>query len=237
MAGTGNGPTPTSPLFTTDEQIAIHALGDFAVLCPGWQVLATAADGIFAAGAPWVLTSASANFQAQGVAAQNVVVLTTPTKNFPGFGHLFAVDSVSGNACTLRRVGQPLDVGQPPAPSAGLAGVTFSAPYFAPQIDETTYRLKQRFTIDEQVFYRSSDWVYQGAEDTLRVFRDAVVFSILADLYEAQMRGQAENGDFARKAKRYKFRLEESLAQIQVRWGAYGCSAEPTGLGSCRIAR
>ena len=234
---TGNGPLPTNPWYASDETISIHAMGDFATLCPQWQVLASGVDGVFAAGAPWVLTSASVNFQAQGVAAQNVVVLTAPKANFPGGGHLFAVDAVSGTSVTLRRVGQPLNFGQPPAPSGGLTAVAFSIPTLGPQIDESTYRLKDRFALDESIFYRSSGWVYQGVEDLYRVFRDATVFSVLADCYESQMRDQTENGDFARKARRYKQRLEEAIVRLQVRWGPYGSSQQPSTITGCKLSR
>lgn len=212
-------------------------MGDFATLCPQWQLLASGTDGSFAADAQWVLTSASCDFQAQGVAAQNVIILKAPRASFPGQSMLYAVDSVAGNSVTLRIIGQSLNVGQPPSPSAGMSGVAFSIPTLGPQIDEATYRLKQMFAIDEEIFYRSSDWLYQGAEDIYRVFRDATVFSVLADAYESQMRDQVENGDFARKAKRYKMRREEAIAQINARWGPLGNSAEPSNIFGCRITR
>jgi hypothetical protein len=237
MADTGSGPNWTYPLLGSDEYIAIHAMGDYMTLCPQSSVMAAAADGAFASGAPWVLTSATVDFQQQGVVPQCVVVLTLPRPNFPGGGHLLAVDSVAGNSCTLRRVGQPLGIGQPPAPSTGLSGVTFEIRTLKPQIDEASYRIKSRFTIDEQIPYRTSDWIYRGAEDPYRVLRDVVVFTVLADCYESQTRDQTENGDFARKAKRYRFRLEEALAQAQVRWGPFGNSSPPSSLMGCKLSR
>lgn len=233
----GNGPQSTSPLLATDEQLAIHCMGDFAVLCPQWQIFAYGQDGVFAADDPWTLTSASVDFQAQGVAAQQVVVLTQPKTQFKGGGHLFAVDSATGNSISLRRVGWQPGQGQPPAPASGLSGVEFTIPSLSQQIDEASYRIKAQFAIDEDIYYRSSDWMYQGAEDPYRCLRDAVVFTVLSDVYESQMRDQTENGDFARKAKRYKARLGESLEKARIRWGPQGASQSPTNLLGGMVSR
>lgn len=231
----GHGPLITVPNFATDEHVAIQARGDYITLSPKWQTLAEGNDGSFAADAPWVLNSDSVNFQSQGVAAQSVVVLSAPPGNFPGGGHLFAVDSVSGNSATLRRVGLGLNVGQPPAPAAGLTSVKFSIPTQQPQLDQATYRVKQRWAIDEMIFYRSSSWMYQGTEDAYRVLRDVVVFGVLLDAYEFENR--AGDGDFERKMRRVRERLGEAEAQATVRWGPFGNSEAPTNIFSQKISR
>lgn len=233
---TGHGPLWTSPLFCSDETVAVHIRGDYAMLAPKWQTLADGGDGTFSADAPWVLSSDSVNFQANGVAAQNVVVLSSPASAFPGGGHLFAVDSVSGNSVTLRRVGFPLNIGQPPGAS-GLSTVKFSVPSLGPQIDEATYRLKDRFALDEQIFYRSSAWIYQGTEDAYRCLRDACVFTVIADAYEAESRDQTDSGDFARKARVFAGRRDEALGRVQIRFGPTGASEQSTTFFSTKTSR
>src|SRR3954453_18345631 len=106
-------------LYATAENTATRASGDFAPLCPDWQKLASGPDGVFAAGSPWVLTSASVDFEAAGVGPQHVVLLRKPTTTFKGSGEFLAVDGASGHSITLRRLGTRPSQGQPPAPEAG----------------------------------------------------------------------------------------------------------------------
>lgn len=237
MAGTGNGPVWTAPQFVTDEMVAITAKGDFALLVPDWDRLAYASDGSISEDAPWVLNSGTVNFQTQGIVAQNVVVIDGPRGSFPGGTKLYAVDSVSGNSCTLRMVGQQLNAGQPPSLSGSVSGISFYVPTLGPTIDEAVYDLKRRYRIDEAIYWRSSVWMYQGAEDAYRVLRDAVVFRALLDAYEFNSRGGDETGDWIRKLRRVEARLNEIYAQIEVRWGPYGTSAAPTNALGCRLSR
>jgi len=218
--------------------VAQYAGPDFPMLAQRAAVLATGKDGVFAPDAPWVLTSASVNFQAQGVASQHIVSFSSPGMQFPGMGqYLYAVDSASGNAATLRLVGLGPGVGQPPSPAAGMSSVTFAIPTLAPQLDIATYRLKSRLAIDEGIFCRGSSWVYQGVEDLYRVFRDAVVYETLADLYEANMRDPTQAGDWSIKARLYRKRAQEVFDQIYVRWGPTGTSQQPTTPMNTRLSR
>ena len=91
-----NLPSQTTPVYCSDEDILVHAGGDFATLCPPWQQMAQGTDGAFAPGSPWVLTSASVNFAANGVSPNQVVWLTAPRSQYPGGGHFLAIDSVAG---------------------------------------------------------------------------------------------------------------------------------------------
>ena len=47
-----NVPSQTTPVYCSDEDILIYAGGDFAMLCPAWQQMATGNDGVFALGHP-----------------------------------------------------------------------------------------------------------------------------------------------------------------------------------------
>ena len=106
-------PETTSPVYCTDEDIAVRAGGDFITLCPAWQQMAAGTDGYFTAGLPWVLNSTLTNFASNNVAPNQVVWLSQPKSQYPGAGVLLAIDSVSGTSITLRRLHKDLNVGNP----------------------------------------------------------------------------------------------------------------------------
>ena len=225
-----NLPAQTSPTYASDEDIAVRAGGDWVHLCPPWQLQAAGTDGVFSSGAPWVMTSASVNFEANGVAPNQVVHLTAPRANFTGSGQMLAIDSVAGNSVTLRRLHKDLNVGQPPAPAAGLTGVVFAINTLDPQIEEVSFRLKRRFAIDENIPYRDSDWLYDK-----RDLREATVLSVLLDRYTYEAR--TERGDFPRKIDLVGRQLAEIMAQLNIRWGPVGNSTESISLFSTRLSR
>ncbi len=223
-------PEQTIPVYCTDEDILVRAGGDFIMLCPPWQQMAAGTDGVFAPGNPWVLNSASVNFAANGVSSNQVAWLTAPKTQYPGGGQLLAIDSISGNSITLRRPHKDLYVGQPPAPSAGLTGVTFTINTLDPQSEEASFDIKRRFGIDENITDRTSSWIYD-----LRDLRMATVLSVLYDRYMQENR--AEQGDFQNKIRRIRQQLDDVLARVQVRWGPFGNSAEPSTLFGCKLSR
>jgi hypothetical protein len=225
-----NLPAQSLPVYATDEDIAVRASGDFITLCPAWQQMAFGTDGVFAPDAPWVLTSTLTNFQNNGVSPNQVVWLSAPKANFPGSGQLLAIDSVSGSSITLRRLHKDLNVGQPPAPAAGLTGVIFTINTMDPQTEEATFDIKRRFGIDENITFRDSTWIYDQ-----RDLRMAVILSVLYDRYTAEAR--TDSGDWQRKVGHIRNQREAILDRVQVRWGPFGNSAEPSTIFSCKITR
>jgi hypothetical protein len=225
-----NLPAQTYPVYATDEDIAVRAGGDWFLLAPAWQQMASGSDGSFTNGSPWVLNSTSVNFQSNSVQPNQVVQLSGPKQYFPGSGALFAIDSVAGTAITLRRLHKDLNVGQPPVPSTGLVGVTFTINTLDPQIEEASFDIKRRFGIDENIGFRTSSWVYD-----LRDLRMATVLTVLRDRYTQEVR--SERGDWARKIGLINTELQTVLDRVQVRWGPLGNSAEPTTLFSCKVSR
>src|SRR5271165_1993575 len=225
-----NLPSQTTPVYATDEDIALRAADDFITLCPAWQQMAAGTDGFFSSGTPWVFNSVATNFQNQGVAPNQVLWLSGPKSTYPGSGQLLAIDSVSGATLTLRRLHQDLNVGNPPGPAAGLTGITFAINTLGPQIEEVSYDLKQRFGIDENITFRYSTWIYD-----LRVLRMATILTVLRQRYRAETR--TDRGDFALKANSITKELDPVLDQLQVRWGPYGNSAEPSTVFGCKVTR
>jgi hypothetical protein len=225
-----NLPAQTTPVFATDEDIAVRAGGDFITLCPGWQQMAYGIDGAFAAGSPWVLTSTATNFAANNVQPNQVVWLSAPKTQYPGGGVLLAIDSVLGSSLTLRRLHKDLNVGNPPAPAAGLTGVTFTINTLDQQTEEASFDIKRRFGIDETIVDRASSWVFD-----LRDLRLATVLSVLLSRYTQEAR--SDKGDWARKITLIQAEFDQVVDRVQVRWGPYGNAAEPSTLFSCKISR
>ncbi len=222
--------TQLSVTYATDESIAIRASGDFAMLCPDWQKLASGVDGVFTAASPWLLSSASVDFAAAGVAAGHVVLLRKPAPVFKGSGELLAVDSASGQGVVLRRLGAALNMGQPPGPSAGVTGVEFLLATLDPQIEEACFDLNRRFGIDPNVAGRTPGDVYD-----LRDLRQACVLTVLMQRYAAETRGS--QGDFALKLAQVRQELSEVLARLTLRWGQSGTDRNSTNWFSTRIVR
>jgi len=192
--------------------------------------MARGTDGAFANGIPWVLSSASVNFQTNGVQPNQVIALTGPKSQFPGGGDLLAVDSVSGSSITLRRPYKDLNVGMPPVPAAGLTSVTFSILTYDPQIASACFDIKRRFGIDENITFRDSSWIYD-----LQDLRMLTVLTVLYDRYTAELR--SDRGDWQRKMGHIRNLRDEVLDRVQVRWGPYGNSSEPSTIFNCKISR
>ena len=74
------------PIYATDEDIALRATADFAILCPRDQKLAAGSDGSFDPSDRWTLQSASVDFSAQGVLPGQVVQLLGPASAFRAAG-------------------------------------------------------------------------------------------------------------------------------------------------------
>ncbi len=223
-------PTLLSQVYATDEDVAIRACGDYPVLCPEWQKLAAGTDGVISSGTPWVLTSSSVNFQTNGVASNCVVILYAPKSSFAGGGELFAIDSATGGSMMLRRLGQALNMGQPPAPAAGLTAVAFKVKTLAQQIEDASYDLNQRFGIDPNQPYRDTTFVYD-----LRILRQLCVLTVLQRQYTNEARGK--DGDFMEKLKRVNSDLNDLLDRSSLRWGQFGNSSPPVGRFSTRLTR
>jgi hypothetical protein len=227
-----NLPAQSLPVYATDEDVLVKASGDFMTLAPAWQCMAKGIDGFFNPGLPWVLFSTATNFGSNGVTPNQVVGLSAPKSQYPGGGDLLAIDSVSedGTNITLRRPHKDLNVGNPPAPAAGLSGVAFNITTFDPQIEEASFDLKRRFGIDENITFRDSTWIYD-----LRDLRMVVILSVLYDRYTAELR--SDRGDWVRKMGHIRNMRDEVLDRVQIRWGPYGNSAEPSTVFSCKISR
>ena len=161
-----------------------------------------------------MLFSTATNFGSNGVTPNQVVRLSAPKSQYPGGGDLLAIDSVSadGTNITLRRPHKDLNVGNPPAPAAGLSGVAFNITTFDPQIEEASFDLKRRFGIDENITFRDSTWIYD-----LRDLRMVVILSVLYDRYTAELR--SDRGDWVRKMGHIRNMRDEVLDRVQVRWG------------------
>jgi hypothetical protein len=217
-------------VFACDEDVADRAGGDFTTLCADWNLLAGGSDGSFAPDDPWTLLSATVDFAAQGLAKGHVMILSKPTTVFHGQAQLFAVESSAPFAVTLRRLGQPPSLGQPPAPAEGLTAVEFRSLTMGPQIEEATYNLMQRFGLDINRPGRQPASVYD-----LRVLRRAAVLSVLYDRYASEAR--TPDGEFFQKYLAIKYDLNDTLSQCELRFGAAGDNRPGAAIWTARASR
>lgn len=216
-----------STVYATDEDIALRAAADFAILCPADQTLASGADGAFTPDNPWTLISPGVNFAAQGVSAGQVVQLTRPITAFPPPGDALVVAAVAAGTVTLRRKGQAPGVGQPPGTSSGLVNVAFAVATLGPQIESASYELNRRFGIDDLVAGRRAADLYDPRE-----IQQAAVLTVLVRQYQAMSRAGGEQGDtFDAKARALAAELDDLLGRVVVRWGPspYSPGATPQG--------
>ena len=213
----------TCTVYATDEDVALRASADFTLLCPRDQKLAWGVDGIVDSMDRWTLRSGSVDFQSQGVLPGHVVQLLGPPVTFRAPGESLIVASVSGPAITLRRKGQALGAGQPPAPVGGLIGVEFLIATLAPQILGAMIEINHRVGISESIRGRNfADLCDPGG------LKDAVVLTVLQRQYRDMSReaGGASIDVLAAKALVVKAELDDLLARTIVRWKS---AADPIG--------
>lgn len=222
-----------TPLLATDEYIATLCYGDFAVLTPGSNLMASGTDGVFQSTDLWTLTSATNDFAALGVVVGHIVRLEGGAPQNPAFkgsGQFFAVGSVATGRVTLRRVGQGDGKGLPPSPAGGLAAVKFTVATLNPQIEDVTFDLYRQFGIDPKIAPRSPTWVYD-----LRDLQELCGLTVLYRQYLADTR--TKEGDFAFKVRDFRERMEKAGRRCQVRWGPNGNNQAPISVFGTKIVR
>lgn len=208
-------PSQINSILATDESVLVRAGGDYGVLCPNWQKSAFGTDGVLSG---WTLTSTAVNFATNGVAANQVILLNKPTTAFPGNGEWLAVESVADNVLTLRRPGQQASIGQPPP---AVANVQFAVLTLGPQIEEASFDLYQRFSLDDNDPCRAPTNAYD-----LRVLRKACVLNVLCARYLEEARDK--QGDFWGKYNEIKREYADALEVVRVRWGTSLVESQPS---------
>lgn len=215
-------------VYCTDENIALRAWGDFAAICPASQKLAYGTDGVILSADRWTLSSATVDFETAGVIPGHVMLLKAGT--FLSGGELFAINAVAGGEVTLRRLGHTASVGQPPAPAAGLTGVTFSVLTFGPQIDVASYDANHFFGIDPLVSTKAPAKLYDQRE-----LQSYVVLTVLKRAYAILAKQKAE--DYALKFEQVASELSDLTDRLVLRWGSGGVGEPPTTIFSARVRR
>jgi hypothetical protein len=222
-------------IYATDEDVALRASADFPILCPKDQKLSAGSDGAFFSSEPWILNSATVDFPRYGLTPGQIVQLTKPITHYRPPGESLVIASVATGAVTLRRMGQKLYIGQPPAPIAGLTGVEFSVVTLGPQLEAASYDLNRRFGIDDLVVGRRASELYDPRE-----VREATVLTVLYRQYLSMSRDAGDQRDnFAAKALAIKSDLDELLARIVIHWptDAKGGTGSATTHFSTRLVR
>lgn len=223
-------PAELAIVYCSDEYICSLIPGDFAALVPKDQVVAYGTDGVFSSGDLWTLSSATVNFQNQGVKVGHVVQLIGPPATFSGSGTKLAVGAVSGSTVTLRRIARPDTIGQPPSPIGGLTGVSFKVVTFDPQIEDVCYEINNKFGIDPNFMLSAPPQIYD-----LRQLQRAAAITVIVRAYRTDTR--SKDGDFSLKLYRFENELSNALGLVQVRWNQLNLNPPTNNRFNTRLSR
>jgi len=220
--------------YATDEDIAIRASADYALLWPKDQKIAAGTDGVFLGSDPWTLTSATVDFQAQGTTPGQLVQLEKQGSGLRPGGEGFVVVRVSPGTATLRRRGQLSGVGQPPSTPTGLAGVEFAIVTFGPQIALASDDLNRRFGITTGAYIGRNE---ADLADPCEL-RDVAVLIVLFRQYLDMSRELSSPTDtFAAKAQLIKTELDDRLDRLTLHWNRYLADGGTTTRFNTRMSR
>jgi hypothetical protein len=201
-------------LFCTDADVAREARGDWPKVAPKPAEMAQGEDGVIAGGARWVLTSASNDFEAQGVIAGHTLIVEGQAVGGTGKlrrpSDILEVDSVSGSSVTLRRLEALIQgQGNPPTEAAGATAIKFFIPTVRSYIDGISKDLGQAFGISAV-----ADLVHQEK------LKKACVYGTLAALYLAQsVLADDKKDDWLQKSERYRAMYDSILAFLDAYYG------------------
>jgi hypothetical protein len=229
-----------STVYATDEDVAVRATGDYMVVCPEDQKVASGTDGVIDPAGPWQFTSATGNFTTRGLAPGHVIRLgggmadAKPVREvFGATGDLFIVDTVDTDTqLTLRRIRQPSGLGMPPG-VAVLSGIPFKVLTFAPQIEENSYDINKRFQVDPTLPFRSADSLFD-----IRELRQLAVLGTLKWAYFNAWRNSQQDAYLA-KGKVARDDYCELRDRLVLHWTASSGSGQqsPTTPFSTRLSR
>lgn len=192
-------------VYCTDEDVALALQRDFKALCPPWMLLASGKDGAFATTSPWILSSASVDFEASGVVSGNVVYLDRP--GVAGGTDLLAVGAVNGHSLLLRRLNRAAGSGAPPGPAAGTNGVGFGARTFEDLIEDAAFEINALFGIDPDLPDHDPVVLQRPRE-----LRRLAVLTVIIRAYTANW--QAKSDDWAMKLELYQREWEDVRARL-----------------------
>jgi hypothetical protein len=221
-------PAATSTAMACDEDLAEWDANDFWALAPRHQVLASGQDGVIDGAAPWLLSSASIDFEAQGVAPGHVLAILKPARQ----GHdLFAVAGVDGVTVQLRRIGAEADTGQPPATAAGLTSVSFEVRTYAPQLALSSADIRRSYRLATNSNRELTDLAEHGEE-----LRQLCTLLTLRRAYLTSQK--SADSDFSAKLGLIADQVSMIEARLSLAWGSYDAPSAPAdNLFSTRARR
>lgn len=222
------GSSKLDVVYATDEDMFVEGGDDYFVLVPKSSVLATGEDGVFESSDRWTLVSGGNDFEAQGVAAGQILRIKGPGPFFPS-PRFLAVDSCSGDSAVLRVPGQEAGVGMPPGPELGCDGVQFDVFTFGPQIESVAFELNEQYNVDPRIVNRRPEDIYDR-----RVFRRLTCLMVYYRGYARAARGK---DGYDEKIAFYRAEYENQLSAAIVRWGVSGVDQPPSGPRFGRLSR
>jgi hypothetical protein len=199
---------PASPidlglLGVTDEYIADLAATEFALIAPRDQDGASGSDGVFAAGNLFVLTSASAQFAAQGVVAGDLCAILDSKADSARVRGIYVATAVANGSLTLRTRGPRVGFGAPPGLLGGETNLRFRVPTARPQaaLSAAKFRRRYRIAVPANVLNPYD-------------FAPAVAYDVLVELYTLAARqasADAARDSLMAKAKLFAANRDEEI--------------------------
>lgn len=207
----------------TDEDVAILGGNDWPELVRA-PVLAIGRDGACAELTPWVLTSASNDFESQGVEASHVCHVELgqagdATQPYPNA--VLAVVSTSAGSCTLKPIGMTSGLGIGPGHLGDVSSIRFRVATACPVIERVDAQVRRdlRIIADTQLF---------SSDDLKRV----VCYGVLRDLCRdrARMIAAEEDDHWAKKAKAWEDAYDKEMERLKTLYGPTPAARGP-GVG------
>jgi hypothetical protein len=247
--------------YCTDETCAIMAAGDYALLVPRDQRLASGQDGAIAAADPWSFSAASVlDWGARGVWAGMVLRLTGPPGSIAGSADLLVVDgTVTAPYPPGAAWGDPS--GPPPGPQEnplrGMAalplrrkGLLPNAGYGDPPVKaDATTLVYDIVTLSQQIYKVSYDLDRQyGTTDLLLGRRHADMFDpleleqlcaemVVRDMYLEMARGVQNQDRWLAKYDLMCKAVDMRKDRTVVHWQNAPEGDDRSGMGARRVVR
>jgi len=197
--------------YCSDENVAITATSDYALIVRGAKRRAYGIDGVTTAD-PWVLSSASNDFVTQGLAAGDVIQLPERGKTKVGgsSGGLFAVAEVlTATTIRLRTLGGTAGEDFPPHP-ANTSGLEFLVESAYAQIIEAARTIAMWLRTDP-----AAPETYPADVVTADDYRQLSIWLALASLYRGDWREADPNRDtWFKKSEKYQALAEGYFAAL-----------------------
>jgi hypothetical protein len=216
--------------YAADEDLSNQVGGDWLAGAPKLVDIVSGTDGFFAGSDRWTLNSPSEDFAGHGLETGHVVKIWRPksgslTEIPPKLFGVVEDSATAGspnNTVTLRRLGKPEGVGQPP----GVSGTPTTGVYFAVYTAEAALRKHSNY-IRQLYGLEGRDLEADGTSEAVKiVVLDLCEIEIFFHKEREYVAGTGRGGDFGEKSKDLRKQVKDLMDWLAVQ---YPAGSEPDG--------